>query len=457
MADNRQSAISSDTGFPPDFAWGTATSAYQIEGAPTADGKGESIWDRFSHTPGKIADASTGDVADDHYARWQDDLDLMSRLNLNAYRFSIAWPRIFPEGHGKPNEAGLDFYERLVEGLLARGIAPFATLYHWDLPQALQERGGWESRDTALYFSDYAEAVARRLGDRVGHWITHNEPAVTLHEGHVQGTHAPGKRDFKLIAPVAHHLLLSHALAAQALRTETPPGTEVGITLNFSALEPASDRAADVEATRVRDGLDHRIFLDPIFNGAYPEDIEPLLQFAPNLVRPADMGTIMIPLDFLGVNYYTRAIIQAGPGGPTDPRAIPPSGDLTTMGWEVYPSGLHATLDRLWQDYAPPKFYMTENGAAFPDEVSETGEVHDPKRVAYLRDHFLQARRALAEGMPLAGYFVWSLLDNFEWALGYRPRFGVVHVDFPTQRRTIKDSGYFLGRLAATNGGSLEE
>ena len=445
------------TGFPADFAWGAATSAYQIEGAASEDGKGESIWDRFAHTPGAIAGGATGDVACDHYHRWRDDLDLMASLNLTAYRFSVAWARVFPEGKGPVNAAGLDFYERLVEGLLARGVAPYLTLYHWDLPQALQERGGWVWRDTALYFADYAAALARRLGDRVGHWITLNEPRVVVTDGYVKGQKAPGLRDPALTLPVAHHLLLAHGAATQALRAELPAEARVGITLDFAAIEPATDRDRDVEAARVLDGVRHRLYLDPLYRGAYPEETLALLATPPDLLRGGDLELIATPTDFLGVNYYTRRIAHAGPDGPTDPRLAPARGALTATGWEVYPRGLTETLRRLRDEYAPARMYITENGAAYPDVVAEDGHIHDGKRVDYLRDHIRAARDAIAEGVPLHGYFVWSLLDNFEWSHGYTPRFGVVRTDYATQARIPKDSARLLAAVAATNGAALEE
>ena len=446
-----------ETGFPSDFLWGAATAAYQVEGAYKADGKGESIWDRFSHTPGTIQNGDTGDVACDHYNRWQEDFDLLTRLSLNAYRFSIAWTRILPEGRGQLNKAGLDFYDRLVDDLLARGIQPFVTLYHWDLPQAIQDAGGWANRDTAGNFADYAQAVAHRLGDRVAGWITLNEPRVTVYDGHVRGEKAPGLKRPDLIAPVTHHLLLSHALASQALRTETPPGTPVGISLDILDIQPASDREEDVRAATLLDARWRRSFTDPIFNGFYPEDLQEVVEFPSGLVRPGDLETIAIPLDFLGVNYYTRLLIRAGQGGATDAERVPPGGQPTEMGWEVYPEGLHNMLTRLNDEYAPPRIYITENGAAFPDTLPSEGDVSDPRRVEYLREHLRQARRAIADGVPLAGYFVWSLLDNFEWAYGFSKRFGVVYTDYPTQRRIMKESGHFLGRVAATNGAALEE
>jgi beta-glucosidase len=446
-----------ETGFPSDFAWGTATAAYQIEGAAREDGKGESIWDRFAHTPGTIEDGSTGDVACDAYHRREEDLDLLARLSANAYRFSIAWARVLPEGRGKVNLAGLDYYAKLVDGLLARGIRPFVTLYHWDLPQALQERGGWANRDAAGYFADFAQIVARALGDRVGHWITHNEPHIVVSHGHVDGTKAPGLRNRALAAPVSHHVLLSHGLAVQALRAETAQGTQVGITLNFTEFEPHSDREGDIAATRTLDGQRHRWYLDPLYRGAYPDDITPLVQMPPDLIRSGDMAIIGTSTDFLGANYYTRVRVRAGRKGPLDPVKAKPRGNLTTMGWEVYPEGLYNLMLRLRDEYHVPKLYVTENGAAYPDVLTETGDVHDVKRIDYLREHFLAARRAIAAGVPLRGYFVWSLMDNFEWSYGYTQRFGIVYTDYQTQRRILKDSAAFFARIAATNGGYLQE
>ena len=446
------------SGFPFDFAWGAATAAYQIEGAPRADGKGESIWDRFTHTPGHIDDGSTGDTACDHYHRWPEDLDLLARLGLNAYRFSIAWTRIQPEGRGQINLAGLDYYERLLDGLLMRGITPYVTLYHWDLPQALEDRGGWQNRDTAGFFADYAQALAKRLGDRVGHWITHNEPRVVVYEGFVRGSMAPGIRNARLIAPVAHHLLLSHGLAVQAIRAESAPTTQVGITLDFSAIEPATDRAEDEEAARLLDGLWARWFLDPLVRGSYPDDVRTALTMPDDLIHSGDSQTIATPIDFLGVNYYTRYRARAGRTrrSTPEPRTVPFRGKATTMGWEVYPHGLTQVLQRLHQDYALPALYITENGAAYPDVVAADGSVNDPLRERYLREHLSAARRAIELGVPLRGYFVWSLMDNFEWARGYVPRFGIVYVDYATQARIIKASGRLLSEVAATNGALIE-
>lgn len=448
------------SGFPAGFYWGTATAAYQIEGAPTADGKGESIWDRFSHTPGKIARGETGDVAADHYRLWPSDLDLMQRLNLNAYRFSISWPRIFPTGYGRFNEAGLDFYSRLVDGMLARGIEPFMTLYHWDLPQALQEKGGWANRDTAEAFADLAALLARRLGDRVSHWITHNEPGVMSVLGHVRGEHAPGATDPALILPVSHHLLLSHGLATQAIRSEAPRSVDVGITLNLAVMEPASDREDDVMATQLLEGAWQTSFLEALYHQRYPEEILTVLRMlgAPDdLIRDGDMATIATPTDFLGVNYYTRMVVRAGSNGSMIPEVVRVGGPLTVMGWEVYPQGLRDLLLFVHQTYKPGRIYVTENGAAYPDALLPDGSVHDADRTRYLRLHFDATREAIAAGAPVEGFFVWSFIDNFEWAKGYEPRFGVVYTDFVTQERHIKDSGRFLAEVAATNGARLDE
>ncbi|HET9109313.1 MAG TPA: GH1 family beta-glucosidase [Ktedonobacterales bacterium] len=457
MADQR---VMTDSGFPAGFFWGTATAAYQIEGAPQADGKGESIWDRFAHTPGKIERGETGDIADDHYRLWAEDLDLMQRLNLNAYRFSISWPRIFPDGYGRLNEAGMDFYSRLVDGLLARDIEPFISLYHWDLPQALQDKGGWTNRDTAKAFADLAAVMARRFGDRVSHWITHNEPGVTTVHGHVIGEMAPGDRNPGLILPVAHHLLVSHGLAMQAIRAEAPKPVEAGITLNLTVVEPASDREEDVMAARLFEGAWQDIFLEPLYHQQYPQELLAILQLlgAPeDIIQPNDMATIATPTDFLGINYYTRNIVRAGRDALALPEVVTPGGALTDMDWEVYPQGLRDLLVHVHQTYKPPRIFVTENGAAYPDTLLPDGSVHDPDRTRYLQLHFDATREAIAAGAPVEGFFVWSFLDNFEWAKGYRPRFGVVYVDYPTQARHIKDSGRFLAEVAATNGGRLDQ
>jgi beta-glucosidase len=448
---------SSGAGFPAGFAWGTATAAFQIEGAPHEDGKGESIWDRFTHTPGAIYGGDNADVACDHYHRWREDVDLMAELGLNAYRFSVAWTRVLPEGRGAVNAAGLDFYERLVDALLARGIAPYVTLYHWDLPQTLEDRGGWRNRETAVAFVELAEVVARRLGDRVRHWITLNEPHIVTYLGHLTGEMAPGLRDFGLWGPVSHHLLLAHGLAVPALRAASASGAEVGITLALAPMIPASDSAEDRRAATLLDGIFNRWFLDPLYRGRYPEDALELVEMPAGLVQPEDLATIAAPLDFLGLNYYTRQLVRPQAGAPRFmPEVAPETGPgLTTMGHVVYPEGLYELLVRLHQEYRPGTLYITENGAAYPDTVAEDGQVHDPERTEYLRTHFAQARRAIAAGVPLVGYFVWSLMDNFEWARGYSQRFGVVYTDYATQRRIVKDSGRYLAEVARANGANV--
>jgi beta-glucosidase len=333
---------------------------------------------------------------------------------------------------------------------------PFVTLYHWDLPQALHELGGWEKRDTAGYFADYAALVAQRLGDRVGHWITLNEPHVVAYQGYLHGRKAPGKRAAGLLAPVSHHLLLAHGLATQALRAELGASARVGTTLNVNFIEPASDRGEDAEAAQLLDGLWHRWYLDPLYRATYPEDVWPVLDVPPTLVRDGDLAVIASPTDFLGLNYYTRHRARAGHHSGPEPATAPAQGRLTTMGWEVYAEGLSAVLQRIHQEYAPTRLYITESGVAYPDLLTKRGAVHDTRRIAYLRDHLQAARAAIAAGVPLHGYFVWSLMDNFEWQHGYTPRFGLVYTDYATQRRIPKDSAQWYARVAATNGGHLD-
>jgi len=440
------------TTFPDGFVWGTATAAYQIEGAVREDGRGESIWDRFCHTPGKIAGGDTGDVADDHYHRWQEDLHIMKELGLGAYRFSIAWPRVIPDGIGAVNPAGLDFYDRLVDALLAAGIEPYVTLYHWDLPQALQDKGGWPNRDSVGWFTDYAAVVSARLGDRVHYWITHNEPHVAAFEGYGTGRHAPGLCDPKAALQAAHHLLLSHGLAVPVLRENGDERTQVGITLNLTWVDAASDRPADVEAARRFDGAVNRLFLDALFKGAYPADFLAYTRDMAPRIESDDLLQISAPIDFLGVNYYSRSLIADDPkGGLLAARQVVPAyAELTEMGWEVYPEGLYKLLRRVHDDHRPRALYITENGCAVADRVVD-GRVHDDRRIAYLREHLLQARRAIDEGVPLRGYFVWSLLDNFEWAFGYSKRFGLVYVDYSTQARILKDSARWYQQVATAN------
>jgi beta-glucosidase len=437
--------------FPKGFLWGAATAAYQIEGAWDEDGRGESIWDHFSHTPGKVQDNDNGNVACDHYHRWRDDIALMRELGLQAYRFSIAWPRILPEGTGVVNQAGLDFYDRLVDGLLEAGITPFATLYHWDLPQALQDENGWANRAVVGAFANYADIVSRRLGDRVKHWITHNEPWCTSFLGNYMGVHAPGLQHGPTLA-VAHHVLLSHGMAVPALRANSS-GADVGITLNFSPAYPASDSAEDQAAAQRYDGFFNRWFLDPLYGRGYPEDMLALYGSMMPQVPADDLAKIAAPTDFLGVNYYNRSVISDDPSAP--PLRIGqehPEGEYTAMDWEVYPEALRALLVRLTRDYGPAKLYITENGSAYDDTIAPDGTIHDEARTRYLTSHLAAAHAAIGEGAPLAGYFAWSLMDNFEWAYGYSKRFGIVYVDYATQQRTPKDSARFYSTVIEQNG-----
>jgi len=440
--------------FPEGFVWGVATASYQIEGGYEADGKGESIWDRFCRTPGKVLNGDTGDVACDHYHRYREDIALMQEIGLKGYRFSVAWPRIFPQGRGPLNRAGLDFYDRLVDGLLDAGIQPFVTLYHWDLPQALQDHGGWANRDTVYAFRDYTAAVAQRLGDRVVHWITHNEPWVVAFLGHESGIHAPGITDLSTAVQVSHHLLLSHGEATRVLREHGSERTQVGIVCNISPVQPASEGEEDRAAARRFDGHLNRWFLDPVFVGTYPEDMMAWYGDRAPEVQEGDMEIISEKMDFLGVNYYSRSVMAADPeGGFLQVRGVKPKGsEYTEMDWEIYPEGLYGTLKRVHRDYEVPFLYVTENGAAFADELGPDGRVCDPRRVAYLHDHFVQAHRAIREGIPLAGYFIWSLMDNFEWSFGYSRRFGITYVDYPTQQRILKRSGRWVGEVIEANG-----
>lgn len=443
--------------FPPGFVWGAATSAYQIEGAAAEDGRGESIWDRMAHTDGRVIDGTSGDVACDHYHRWPDDLRLMGQLGLQAYRFSVAWPRIIPQGRGAINQAGLDFYDRLIDGLLAAGITPYLTLYHWDLPQPLQEEGGgWAARSTAEAFAAYAEVVSRAYGDRVKHWITHNEPWCAAFLGYQVGEHAPGiKGDWYAALRASHHLLLSHGWAVERIRAASP-GAEVGIALNQEPAFPATPSPEDYHAARIYDGYYSRWFLDPVYGRGYPADMvehysqQGYLPDGMRFVLPGDLEAIATPLDFLGVNYYTRAVRSAA--GSYDNAPSPDgSSALTEMGWEVFPEGLYQLLTRIAFTYRPAKLYVTENGASFSDGPDEAGRIPDGRRIGYLRGHLQACARAIESGVPLAGYFVWSLLDNFEWAKGYTQRFGVVWVDFETQQRLPKDSALWYRQCIEAN------
>lgn len=438
--------------FPDGFLWGTATAAYQIEGAHDADGKGPSIWDTFSHLPGKVFENQNGDVACDHYHRYGDDVATMADLGLNAYRLSVSWPRVIPSGTGAANQKGLDFYSKLVDALLQRGIRPFITLYHWDLPQAMEDRGGWGARDTAAAFGEYAALLGRTLGDRVKDWITLNEPLASVSAGYVFGIHAPGKQDSQLAFQASHHLNLAHGHAVRALRS-TVPGAHIGITEVSLPVYPASDSDADRAAAQRYDGIVNRWYWDPPLRGSYPADIlERLGPLAPTIAA-SDLQLVSPPIDFFGHNSYTRAIVKDDPSsllmGATQ---LPPDGKpQTEMGWEIYPDHLYDALTRITRDYGAPEIYITENGSAFADELVN-GAVNDPQRIDYLRAHLRAAHRAIQDGVKLRGYFCWSLLDNFEWSFGYSKRFGVVYVDYPTQRRIVKASGRFYGEVARANG-----
>jgi beta-glucosidase len=440
---------------PPAFLWGAATSSFQIEGAVTEDGRGESVWDRYSRQPGAIADGSDATVACDHYHRWREDLGLLRELSLNAYRFSVAWPRVLPEGTGATNGKGLDFYDRLVDGCLEHGLRPMATLFHWDLPQALQERGGFAARDCVGAFEHYTDVVTRRLGDRVKDWVTINEPWCFAVLGHVHGVQAPGLKDWKLGLRVAHHLMLGHGRAVPIIHGNSA-GSRAGIVVILSPSMPASDSEADVTAARAFDGEFHRWYLDPLHGRGYPADKVAEYTAAGHtqqleFVEKGDLDTIATPTDFLGINYYSRAIVRskAVPEEQNRPRLIPeplPS-NRTDMGWEVYPQGLRDALVHVHREYGPRRLFVTENGAAYATGPGADGRVHDEPRRAYLEGHLNACLDAIDAGVPLEGYYVWSLLDNFEWSHGYEKRFGLVHVDFTTQKRTMKDSGRWLGRV----------
>ena len=432
--------------FPSDFVWGAATAAYQVEGAATEDGRGESIWDRFSATPGNVANGDTGAIACDTYHRYAEDIRLMRTLGIGAFRLSVAWPRILPEGRGPVNRAGLDFYDRLVDDLLANGLDPYVTLYHWDLPQALEENGGWPVRDTVDAFTEYTEVVVGRLGDRVRHWITQNEPWVISWLGYGLGVHAPGRTSDSDALAAGHHILLAHGRAAEVLRREAPD-SEVGIAVDLVPMYPFSDTEADIEAAHREDGFRNRWFLDAVLGRGYPEDmLERYAEILPP-IADGDLETIAAPLDFLGINYYTRNVVRAGVG-----EVAMEGAEHTDMGWEVYPDGLRDLLVRLHAEYELPDLYITENGAAFPDSRNN-GTVPDPRRIAYLGGHLDAVASAIADGVPVRGYFLWSLLDNFEWAFGYSRRFGIVYVDFETLERVPKDSfAWYRDFIAAQAG-----
>ena len=446
--------------FPADFAWGAATSSYQIEGAPDEDGKGPSVWDTFSHTPGRTANGDTGDVACDHYHRWADDVDLMASSNLNAYRFSVSWPRIQPDGRGAPNQKGIDFYSRLVDRLLENGIRPALTLYHWDLPQALQDAGGgWQNRDTADRFAEYAAIMYDALGDRVAWWITHNEPWCTAALGYRLGIHAPGWQDVTAELRTAHHVLLSHGLAVEAYRA-AGLDAPIGIALNLMPTYAQEETDADRRAAVLSDGYTNRWYLDPVFRGSYPADMLDYFggRFELDFIRPGDTERVKQPIDFLGVNYYSRRVVRAPREGETAEFAWVVRSEGTTgiptsdLGWEMTPETFLDLLDRLRTDYDSPTILITENGCALNDTVAADGAVHDPRRIEFLRTHLAAVEQAIERGADVGGYFAWSLMDNFEWAEGYGPRFGLTYVDYPTQQRIPKDSARWYADVARRNG-----
>ncbi|MEU6064279.1 MULTISPECIES: GH1 family beta-glucosidase [Streptomyces] len=438
---------------PHDFLWGTATAAYQIEGAVAEDGRSPSIWDTFSHTPGKIDNDDHGDVACDHYHRWREDIGLMRRLGTNAYRLSIAWPRVMPDGDGPVNRKGLAFYDELVDGLLAAGITPSVTLYHWDLPQALQDRGGWPERATALAFAEYASTVAERLGDRVRLWATLNEPSCSAWIGHLEGKMAPGLTDLTAAVRASYHLLLGHGLATQAIRAAAP-GAGIGIVNNLSTVFPATDSPEDEAAARRHDGHVNRWWLDPVHGRGFPADMREV--YGVELPeQEGDLAAVAAPLDWLGLNYYFPAYVADDPTGPA-PRVRSvrrPGVPRTGMDWEIDASGIETLLLRLTDEYGARKIYVTENGSAYPDLVRPDGTVDDPERQEYLVGHLAACASAARKGAPLAGYFAWSLLDNFEWAYGYDKRFGLVHVDYRTQVRTIKGTGHRYAEIVRSHRG----
>jgi beta-glucosidase len=422
------------------FTWGVATSSYQIEGAATAGGRGPSIWDTFSRVPGAVINGDSGDVACDHYHRYNEDLDLIKWLGVNAYRFSIAWPRIFPQGAGSPNQAGIDFYDRLIDGALERGITPWPTLYHWDLPQALEDKGGWNSRATSERFAEYAHLMAEKFGDRVKNWTTLNEPFCSAWLGYLYGVMAPGIKDLQTAINASHHLLLGHGLATQAIRS-VASDLRVGIVLNLTPAIPLNEN--DELAAKYADGFDNRWYADPVFKGSYPQDIvEGFGKEVP--IHAGDMQSISAPLDFLGINFYTRQTVTLDESAkPLPYRPVMVDGvERTAMGWEVHPESLTNIIMRVHRDYAPKEIYITENGSAWDDSVLND-KVDDPRRVSYLERHLDAMLAAKSQGAPVNGYFAWSLMDNFEWAYGYSKRFGIVYVDYETQKRIPKSSAYY--------------
>lgn len=441
-------------GFPRDFIWGAATAAYQIEGAYNQDGKGESIWDRFCHTPGNVENGDTGDIACDHYNRLEEDIRLMKELGIKSYRYSISWPRILPEGKGKLNQRGMDFYKRLTNLLLENEIEPLITLYHWDLPQKLQDIGGWANRDVTDYFTNYAEVVFNNLGDIVPYWVTINEPWVVAFLGNMFGSHAPGIKDLKTALDVSHNLMLSHGKAVKLYREMNQKG-KISIALNFSTKYPASQKEEDIKAARLSDGGLNRWFLDPIFKGYYPEDVLELYskRGVTHTFPMEDLKVISQPMDFLAFNYYSSEFVKHDPDiGFSGINNELDSFEKTEMGWIVYPQGLYDLITRLGRDYGKIDLIISENGAAFKDFINSDGTIDDHRRTNYIKEHLTQVHRAIESGINLKGYYLWSLMDNFEWAFGYSKRFGLIHVDYETLKRTIKNSGHWYKEVIRNNG-----
>jgi beta-glucosidase len=446
--------VSKFLSFPNEFIWGCASSSYQVEGAWNEDGKGPSIWDTFVHTPGNVVNGETGDIAVDHYHRYKDDVELMKELGLDAYRFSLAWSRIQPAGTGTVNQTGLDFYDHLVDELLSFNIKPYVCLFHWDLPQALQDKGGWPNRDTAYAFAEYASLVTARLSDRVKMWITHNEPWVAAMAGYFSGEHAPGIKDERAAFKSLHHLLLSHGLASDAIHASSKQPVKVGIILNLNPVHSESQSKRDRDAAERMDAILNRSTLEPLLKGTSPiQEYAIGRLLSRSLIKPGDME-IIHNLDFLGVNYYTRTVARYDPKFPVvSAIQVHPVGNEYSGMWEIYPYGIYETLMRIWKDYQPEcDIMITENGIPVPDGLDFDGHVRDERRIRYLSDHISEVHRAMDDGVPVKGYFHWSLMDNFEWAHGYGQRFGLVYVDFETQKRTIKDSGRWFAKVIQDNG-----
>ena len=451
--------MSEHSGFPPDFLWGAATAAYQIEGSPLADGAGASIWHRFSHTPGRTANGDTGDVACDHYYRYASDIILMRELGLRAYRLSIAWGRIYPKGKGHINQAGLDFYSRLIDKLLEAGIMPNVTLYHWDLPAALDDRGGWLNPDIAEWFGEYAATMFDALADRVPMWATINEPLVVMDGGYMNGNLAPGHRNIYEAPIVTHNLLRAHGRGVQAFRARNASDSRIGLVVNLDRKYPASDSWQDKEAVARAHAYGNEQYLDPVLLGRYPAKLREIFGDAWPDWPDEDLALIKQPLDYVGVNYYTRLVVKHDETHPPINVGVEPQVDAlhTEMGWEVFPLALTHILTWLKERYGDIPLYITENGSAFMDPPEAVdGRIEDPLRVEYLRRHLHAIRDAIQQGVNLRGYFAWSLLDNYEWSHGYTKRFGIVHVNYATQERTIKDSGRYYSRIIQSNGAALD-